>query len=230
MKDFNVVVFFAWYLAFVASTTLHEFAHAFVAWRGGDSTAADAGTMTADPTPHILRSPFGMVIVPIFTFVTAGWVMGWASVPYNSTWASRHPKRAAWMSLAGPAMNFGLAFIALIAIKVLLSQGIFTPNGWVEAGIVGVAPEYAGTLFEPAAMLLSIVFFLNVLLGVFNLLPVPPLDGAGVLAGFFPKNPLTSLYREVQMGALIGLLVAWSLFNRLAGPLTEGMLWLVYRW
>ncbi len=228
MQDFDLVVFFAWYLAFLVSTTLHEFAHALVAWRGGDTTAADAGTMTADPVPHILRSPFGMVVVPIFTFISAGWVMGWASVPYNPQWAIRHPKRAAWMSLAGPAANFVLAALALIALKALLSAGVFTPHNWVKAGIVGVAPEQQGTVWEPAAMLLSIVFILNVLLGVFNLLPVPPLDGSGVIAGFFPKNPLTRLFSQVQMGALIGLIVAWSLFNRLSGPLAKGMLWLLY--
>ena len=75
--------------------------------------------MTADPLPHILRSPFGMVFVPIFSFVTAGWVMGWASVPYNPHWAARHPRRAAWMSLAGPAANFALAGLALVALKAL---------------------------------------------------------------------------------------------------------------
>lgn len=228
MDDFDFVVFFAWYLAFLVSTTLHEFAHAFAAWRGGDSTAAEAGTMTADPLPHILRSPFGMVFVPIFSFVTAGWVMGWASVPYNPHWAARHPRRAAWMSLAGPAANFALAGLALVALKALLSSGIFVPFDWVKSGLVGISPEYKGTIWEPAAMLLSIVFILNVLLGVFNLLPVPPLDGSGVIAGFFPSNALTRMYQQAEMGALIGLLIAWSVFNKLSEPLFKGMLWLLY--
>lgn len=93
---------FIWYLVFVFSTTCHEAAHAFVAHRGGDPTAYAGGHVTLDPLPHIRRSPFGMVIVPIVSFLIDHWMIGWASVPVNPTWARAHPRRSALMALAGP--------------------------------------------------------------------------------------------------------------------------------
>ena len=97
----NLIV---WYIVFVFSTTFHEFAHAFVAYKGGDLTAYEGGHVSLDPIPHIRRSPFGMVLVPLISFWQMGWMIGWASVPYDPEWGRRHPRRQALMSLAGPAL------------------------------------------------------------------------------------------------------------------------------
>ena len=90
-----------WYVVFLLSTTCHEASHAWAAKLGGDLTAFHGGQVSLDPIPHIRREPFGMVIFPLLTYATGGWMMGWASAPYDPSWSERYPRRAAWMSLAG---------------------------------------------------------------------------------------------------------------------------------
>src|SRR5258708_14648811 len=115
-----------WYVVFVLSTTCHEAAHAVGAKLGGDLAAFHGGQVSLDPIPHIRREPFGMVLFPILSYIVGGWMMGWASVPYDPLWAHRHPRRAAWMSLAGPGANFSLAILAAIAIHAGIWMGVFT--------------------------------------------------------------------------------------------------------
>src|SRR5258706_14341513 len=125
----------ALYLMFVFSTTCHEAAHAFVAQRGGDDTAYALGHVSLDPTPHVLRSPWGMVVVPLISLYTMHYPLGWASVPYDPRWAQRHPLRSAAMSLAGPLANFSLALLAMGTLRVLLETGVFHRSGTgVSAG------------------------------------------------------------------------------------------------
>jgi Zn-dependent protease len=203
----NIAELVVWYLVFVFSTTCHEAAHAYIAHRGGDDTAYLGGHVTLDPIPHIRRSPFGMVVVPILGSLLGGMMIGWASVPVDPHWARRHPKRAAVMSLAGPATNLLLAIIALIAFKVLQSQGIFD----------NIEPRSA---LGAVRMALFALLLLNVSLAVLNLIPFPPLDGAGVAEGLSPRTA-GSFYekmRETPMLQLIGLVVVWRLFPFIIEP------------
>src|SRR5437588_519190 len=108
---------FILYVVFLFSTTCHEAAHALAAKIGGDQTAFLGGQVTLNPVPHIQREPWGMVIIPILMLVMTGSLLGWASAPYDPNWARRHPRRAAWMALAGPATNYTLMLIAAIAIS-----------------------------------------------------------------------------------------------------------------
>src|SRR5690606_30042429 len=120
-----------------------EFAHAQVAYWGGDRTAYEGGQVSLDPLPHIRRSPFGLVVMPILSFLVMPWMIGWASAPYDPRWASAYPRRYAAMSLAGPAANLLLAVAAFVVIKVLIAFGLLeltsptTANlslaNWVEA-------------------------------------------------------------------------------------------------
>ena len=90
------------YIVFLFSTTCHEASHALAAKIGGDSTAALGGQLSLNPIPHIRRSFFGMVIFPILSFfLLGGGMIGWASAPYDPLWERRHPRRSAWMALAG---------------------------------------------------------------------------------------------------------------------------------
>ena len=91
----------AWYLVFLFSTTAHEAAHTLAAKIGGDSTAADGGQLTLDPIPHMQREPLGMLLVPALSMMFSGFMVGWASAPYDPRWAYNYPRRAAWMAL-GP--------------------------------------------------------------------------------------------------------------------------------
>src|SRR5580700_10994117 len=105
------------YIVFLFSTTCHEASHALVAKLGGDSTAALGGQVSLNPIPHIRRSPFGMVVFPILSFfLFSGGMIGWASAPYDPLWERRHPRRSAWMALAGPAANFSLMLLAALGI------------------------------------------------------------------------------------------------------------------
>ena len=116
-----------WFVAFLFSTTVHEAMHAWVAFRGGDSTAYHGGQVSLSPIPHIRREPIGMLVVPLLTAFTSGWAMGWASAPYDPYWAARHPRRAALMAAAGPAGNFAIALAALAILKFGLVTGWFLP-------------------------------------------------------------------------------------------------------
>ncbi len=107
-----------YYAVFLFSTTLHEAAHAWAALRGGDPTAYHGGQVTLDPLPHIRREPVGMVVLPILSVIVSGWPFGFASAPYDPNWALRHPKRAAWMALAGPAANLSLVAGSILLIRI----------------------------------------------------------------------------------------------------------------
>jgi Zn-dependent protease len=203
------------YVVFLLSTTCHEASHALVAKWGGDTTALEGGQVSLSPWPHIRREPFGMVIMPILGIALGGGLIGWASAPYNAEWSQKHPKRAAWMSLAGPVANFTLAFLAGAAMRIGLALGTFVPLEPSFAHIVGAASP-AGTA-DGVATVLSIFFSLNILLGIFNLIPFPPLDGYGVLGLFLSHSGALRLQEmRMRMGAFsfLGLVIAWQLFDR----------------
>ncbi len=203
------------YVVFLLSTTCHEASHSLAAKWGGDTTALEGGQVSLNPIPHIRREPFGMVIMPILGIALGGGLIGWASAPYNAAWSQQHPKRAAWMSLAGPAANFTLALLAAVAMRIGLAFGAFVPLEPSFAHLVGAASQ-AGAA-DGIATVLSIFFSLNILLGLFNLIPFPPLDGYGVLGLFLShKGALRLQEMRVRMGvfSFLGLVIAWQLFDR----------------
>jgi Zn-dependent protease len=211
------------YLMFVFSTTCHEAAHALVARWGGDDTAYSLGHVTLDPMPHIFRSPMGMVIAPLIGLFTMHWPIGWASVPYDPHWGQRHPLRRAAMSLAGPAANFSIALVSIAILRIMLGAGVYHLNGTgVSSGFVFLnegVPQ--NSPLAALAYLLSRLFELNLLLGLFNLIPLPPLDGSGVAEGVSPRG-LGSLYdrlREIPGHELLGWVAASQLFRYVWGPM-----------
>ena len=211
-----------WYVALLLSLTCHEAAHAWAALRGGDPTAYAAGQVTLDPTPHMRREPFGMILVPLYFFFAHGWMMGWASTPYDPRWAMEYPRRAAWMSLAGPAANLALVGLAALGMAVGVGAGVFAlPEGLRFVGFDGVVVAAAGAspMVETAAIFVSVLFALNLLLCVFNLIPVPPLDGSAAIALLLPE----SMGRQLQLLwmrpglSMLGIVAAWLLVGRVFG-------------
>jgi Zn-dependent protease len=219
---------FIQYVVFLLSTTCHEAAHAFVAMRGGDTTAFEGGQVSLNPIPHIRREPFGMVIMPLLGIASGTGLIGWASAPYDPLWSQQHPKRAAWMSLAGPATNFSIAIIAAILMRVGLLTGAFTPGPPSTSHIVGASVP---GVTEGIATILSVFFSLNILLGCFNLLPFPPLDGYGVLGLFTSEAGALKLQQwrvQFRSFAIIGLLLGWRLIDSVYYPMLRIALHLVY--
>jgi Zn-dependent protease len=204
------------YVVFVYSTTFHEAAHAWAALRGGDSTAYRGGQVTLDPRPHIKREPIGMVVLPLISVAVSGWPLGFASAPYDPNWARRHPDRAGWMALAGPAANLTLVLLAAIAINVGLWTGVFTAPDHIGFADVTAASAGSDSIWNAVGYLIGAVFAMNLLLAVFNLLPVPPLDGSGAIVLLLPgdkKGPYQeALWRNPQI-ALFGIFVAWQVFG-----------------
>ena len=206
--DFLLRGFF-WFVAFLFSTTCHEAAHALAAKLGGDETASRGGQVSLNPWPHIRRGPIGMVVVPLVSFFMAGSMMGWASAPYDPSWQRKHPHRAGWMALAGPAANFTLMLIAGFALRMGVSSGFF------HQGMgAGEGQRLAWTI-------LGIFFTLNLLLGVFNLLPFPPLDGStGITLLMSERAALSYLdWLEESGFRMMGLIIAILLFNRIFDPI-----------
>ena len=158
------------FVTLIISLTVHEAAHAFVAMLGGDQTAYRTGQVTLNPLPHIRREPFGTLVLPILSLLSTNGssCFGFAHAPYDPYWAARNPRKAALMSLAGPVSNFLLAAIAFAVLYFIAK-----PDSDTEDAVRKIA---------------GVFLYLNLLLGVLNLVPLPPLDGAGVIGGLFPPS------------------------------------------
>jgi Zn-dependent protease len=178
-----------WVLPVVIAITFHEAAHGFVAHRLGDNTAWELGRVSFNPLKHI--DPFGTLLLPaILLLSNSPFLFGYAKpVPVNFR-ALRHPRLdMVWVALAGPATNIALALIAAMALHLL-----------------GFVPENAAQwIFDN----LKNALVINVVLAVFNMLPIPPLDGGRVAVGLLPNVLAVPLSRLEPYGMLIliGLLI-----------------------
>ncbi|MBW8782248.1 MAG: site-2 protease family protein [Verrucomicrobia bacterium] len=208
-----------WYAVFLFSTVLHEAAHAWSAHRMGDDTAFRGGQVSLNPWPHIRREPIGMVVVPILSWLLGGWMIGWASAPYDVAWALRHPRRAGLMALAGPAANLLLLLLAALLIRVGIEWNVLIQPGEIDSTHLTTA-AVSGP-FELGALLLSVMFSLNLLLFAFNLLPLPPLDGSSLPLLFLSKERAHAYSTALQNPLLRigGLIVAFKLTRPLFHPL-----------
>ena len=194
------------FVIFLFSTTCHEASHAFAAKRLGDLTAYNSGQASLNPIPHIRREPVGMILMPLVCYAIGGQMIGWASAPYDPLWARRYPRRAALMSLAGPMANFALVLIAALLLNLGAAAGWFT-NAEQAAGIV----VFLGTMFS-----------LNILLAIFNLIPIPPLDGFTVLALFLPESAALRLFDfglQIRRFSFLALLLGWQFFGSVLTPI-----------
>lgn len=203
--------FSVWALPVAAAVILHECAHGWVANRLGDPTAARMGRLTLNPLPHI--DPVGTILLPLLLIATqSGLVFGWARpVPVNFM-NLRSPKRdMVKVALAGPLSNLALAAVSAGALHVL--SAITVPTG-TTAGAV------AQWFLVPIGIMAMKSVQINVVLAVFNMLPVPPLDGGRVLVGLLPRRQAMTVARIEPFGMLI--VVALLMTDTLAwliGPL-----------
>jgi Zn-dependent protease len=175
----------------VMSAILHEYAHGWVAYKLGDNTAKDMGRLTLNPIPHL--DPVGSVLVPLLlVFSGSPAVLAWAKpVPYNP-FNLRDPKYGDLkVALGGPGTNFLLAvFFGLLARFLPLAAHIKT--GLLQSFLGGnfsyVLGQMEGSLLASVFVMSAVITFINLLLMVFNLIPIPPLDGSKVLMTFLPPE------------------------------------------
>lgn len=172
----------------VIAITFHEAAHGFVAWRCGDDTAYRLGRVTFNPLKHI--DPMGTIILPLFLYLTTNFMFGYAKpVPVNFR-RLRNPRRdMVLVAAAGPATNIILAFASAILFR------IFPDPTSMTTAVIGE--------------ILQRSIFLNIILAVFNMIPLPPLDGGRVAVGLLPYPLSMHLARLERYGmpVLIGLLI-----------------------
>jgi Zn-dependent protease len=217
-----------WFLLFLLSAPVHEAAHAWASKKGGDPTAYLGGQVTLNPLPHMKREPWGMIVIPLITAFTLGWPFGYASAPYDPVWAHKHPRRAAWMAAAGPAANLSIVLICVIIMKVGILAGVFLEPDMVSyTNIVDPSP---GTIWAVLSMIISMLFTLNLILFILNIIPLPPLDGSGIIA-LFLSDEAARKYRSVISNPafyFLGLAVIWFGFAPLFGYIFPGVINLIY--
>ncbi len=166
MDNDKLMQILIWVVPVLFSIVIHEVSHGWVASKLGDQTAKVMGRLTLNPIHHI--DILGTIVIPLIGIIAGGFVFGWAKPvpvnPYNFYQHINVRKGMMWVALAGPASNFILAFAASF---VLVGSQMFFPNDFV-------------------LWLMSALVWINIYLAIFNLIPIPPLDGSKILMGFTP--------------------------------------------
>ncbi len=187
-------------IAFIFAISVHESAHAWMANLRGDPTARMLGRITLNPLKHI--DPVGTVLLPLIAVLTHIPLLGWAKpTPVNPRNFKNPVLDDILTSVVGPLSNLAVASSAtavLLAIKITSGAGRQVINQ-----IVGPEPLHSQSILVPFAVLFYELLVINVVLAIFNLIPVPPLDGSHVLRHFLPEP----LQRAYDMMGLVGLMV-----------------------
>jgi Zn-dependent protease len=189
------------------SVIIHEFAHGWVAEKFGDDTARVMGRLTLNPIPHI--DMFGTVLLPALCLMTGAPVFGWAKpVPVNPYRMNNPDRDMIWVSLAGPLSNIILAVAAAFGMYFIRVFNA-APGGFTIAG------------YE----LLRLMLVINIILPVFNLVPLPPLDGSRVLSGLLPAR-LAYKYNQLEQYGffIIIILLSSGILWRILGPIVSFLL------
>jgi len=213
LPNIDLVQVFITFVVLIFSLSIHEAAHAWTADRLGDPTARLLGRISLNPAVHV--DPIGTIVFPLIALLTNVPVLGWAKpVPVNITRLRGHWKRKYMLiAAAGPASNLVLAVIAALVLRVLPGT---TLEPTVDAALA------------PLILFLQLAVYLNVVLAVFNMVPVPPLDGGNVVAGLL-QGPVADMYERLRpYGFLIlyGLMFTGVLTTIISPPVAFLLYWL----
>jgi Zn-dependent protease len=204
------------------SLSIHEAAHAWMADRFGDYTARLLGRVTINPIPHI--DPIGTILFPLIQFfVPSIMLLGWAKpVPVNPAHLRNPRKDHIFISIAGPAANLlagGIAFVLLAAIKISWPRAFYALSGVAE-------PQ---SIMAPIMLILFNAMIINLALAIFNIIPIPPLDGHWVLSGLLPENAAASFERIGSYGFIILYALMFTGGLRIVGKPVEEVVRLLLR-
>jgi len=223
----NVISIVIQILILLFAITVHEAAHGWAAKKLGDPTAYNMGRVTLNPLAHI--DPFGTVILPLLLSLARMPAFGWAKpVPVNP-YNFRNPRRDnLWVSFAGPAANLSVAFVSFLILIVMklsipeiglfikaLINGFFRQMGFM---LPVLAPGFYP--LQGLALVLLMLVLINSYFAIFNLIPIPPLDGSGILAGLLSDSALARYDKIRPFGFIIVLLLIYmGLLNILMWPI-----------
>lgn len=213
MQDVNLVQVLIAFLVLVFSLTVHESAHAWTASRLGDPTGRRLGRVSLNPAVHV--DPVGTLLFPLVAMITHLPIIGWARpVPVDSRYLSNPRRDFLLIAAAGPLSNLALSIVAAAALRLV-------PAGPQVIGQAAVA--------APLALVASLGLQINLLLAIFNMIPVPPLDGSSVVAGLVPEAVAAGLDRLRPYGFLVlYVLMLTGALSYLVGPPFNWMLsWLL---
>jgi Zn-dependent protease len=213
--NFNPVVFALWVLPFLMAVVFHEWAHGRVARLLGDDTAFRMGRLTLNPLAHV--DPIGTLALPALLMVTGSpFMFGWAKPVPVDFGRLRHPKRdMVWVALAGPAMNIFLAVVSAAGLSLLTRSASVDP----DSGVSGLR------VAEPLAIMCTMSLQLNVVLAVFNMLPIPPLDGGRVAVGLLPRRLAYRLAEVEPYGFFIVMALLFThVLDFVLQPVMRGIL------
>lgn len=205
------------FVVLILAFSVHECAHAWTASRLGDQTARMLGRVTLNPVKHL--DPFGSVIFPLISLVYGGMLIGWAKpTPVTARNFKNYKRDDILVTLAGPASNLlmaSTALILLIALKHAIPGGVvaIATAMALASRIPGISTENLPALF-PIALFLYYVIFINLLLFIFNLIPIPPLDGSHVIRHYLPYNLLKVYDRIGMIGLFLLFLVGGGVIFR----------------
>jgi Zn-dependent protease len=219
--DHVTVVFF---VALIVAIILHEISHGVVAYGFGDDTAKRAGRLTLNPIPHV--DPFGSIVLPVLGAIAHVPVIGWAKpVPVNPAQLRNRRRDMLIVSLAGPTTNFVLA-----AIAALIARWQF--HSVQDTFLQSVHGDFFVFGDLPMRVLIPLLFAeVNLFLGVFNFLPIPPLDGASLVERVLPESWLPGWYRFRPYGILVLFLLVFStdILGKLFQPFLDHLYQFVLR-
>ena len=214
-QDVVLVIFQV--VVLILAFSVHECAHAWTAWRLGDPTAKMLGRVTLNPIKHL--DIFGSVIFPLISLMYGGMLIGWAKpTPVTGRNFKNYRRDDILVILAGPASNLLMAtgaLILLIVLKYVIPGGVVAIATAVALAskVPGVSTENLPTLF-PLALLLYYIIFINLLLFIFNLIPIPPLDGSRILRHYLPYGALQVYDRIGTIGLFLIFLLGGGIIFR----------------
>ena len=191
----------------VLAITFHEAAHGYVAFRKGDPTAKMLGRVTLNPIPHI--DPFGTILLPaMMILLNTGVLFGWARpVPVNFRLLHDQKRDPIYVAAAGVVTNLGLALLSGLIFRVLTA---FDPALLIESMMHGAGPTAdtpARMVTLPLSLMCVVSVQFNCLLALFNLIPIPPLDGGRIAVGLLPPRASMALASVERYGTLIVLML-----------------------